>query len=386
LLAFGGCFVPFMVYAQQSVATTVALTITTPLTIAYGQDVDGYAEVTSSDGSALSGTITFYDGTRNICVIPAAQSSSCPPSAGQNFVVGKHVLTAVYSGDSNHVGSTSNAVTVTVLSPVQPLTPTVTTLTSSANPSAAGQSVTFTATVVTGVSQIPTGSITFLDSGTVLGTSTVNASGVATFVTSQLTSGSHSLTAIYAGNDTAGASISGPLTQVVNQGFAGGTAFTITTDAVTVATGKMSAVTVKVIAVPGFNEPVELGCSNLPAESACTFGTKAIPAGGGSTTLQVSTMSPHACGEENPYWSAARSHSRALLATLLVFLVPRRRKMLRRVFIAFVAVGVIGGMTGCGSCTDLGTRPGTYTILVTGRSTGGAMLTVSQKVTLKVTP
>jgi hypothetical protein len=240
--------------------------------------------------------------------------------------------------------------------------------------------------MATGLSEIPTGGVTFLDNGAVLGTSTLNSSGVVTFVTSELAVGSHSLTATYSGNGVTQPSLSGPLTQVVNQGLAGGPAFTITTDAVTVATGKMSTVTVKVTAMPGFNEPVELECSDLPAESACTFGTKAIAAGGGSTRLEVSTMAPHACGDENPYWAAARSHPRAVLAALLVFLVPRRRKMLRRLFIVFVAVGVIGGMTGCGNCTDLGTRPGTYTILVTGRSTGGSTLTVSQKVTLKVTP
>ncbi len=69
--------------------------------------VNGSAQVTSSDGSLATGTITFYDGTTNICTIPVAPSASCPASAGANFAVGTHVLTAVYSGDTTHLGSTS---------------------------------------------------------------------------------------------------------------------------------------------------------------------------------------------------------------------------------------------------------------------------------------
>jgi hypothetical protein len=43
-------------------------------------------------------------------------------------------------------------------------------------------------------------------------------------------------------------------------------------------------------------------------------------------------------------------------------------------------------MTGCGACTNLGTRPGTYTIQVTGISMGGSNhVTVTQNVQVTVT-
>src|SRR5258708_10365916 len=91
--------------------------------------------------------ITFYDGATNICTIPVAPSASCPASAGAGFAVGTHVLTAVYSGDSTHLGSTSAAVTAVVLPLAATKVQTVTMLTSSADPATSGQSVRVTANV-----------------------------------------------------------------------------------------------------------------------------------------------------------------------------------------------------------------------------------------------
>jgi hypothetical protein len=74
-----------------------------------------------------------------------------------------------------------------------------------------------------------------------------------------------------------------------------------------------------------------------------------------------------------------------VLAGLLLFYAPKRRRVLKGLLAVLCAVMTMGAITGCGTgnCTDLGTRPGTYTITVTG-SAGGAMM--SQKVKLVVTP
>jgi hypothetical protein len=89
---------------------------------------------------------------------------------------------------------------------------TTTTLSSSQNPSSAGQPVTFTAQVI-GIR--PTGTVTFFDGGTPIGTATL-ASGVASITTSSLTVGSHSITATYNGDIDNPASTSAVLVQVVN--------------------------------------------------------------------------------------------------------------------------------------------------------------------------
>jgi Bacterial Ig-like domain (group 3)/IPT/TIG domain len=90
---------------------------------------------------------------------------------------------------------------------------TTVTLTSSQNPSQSDQPATFTATV-TGVS--PTGTVTFKNGGTVLGTATLNASRPATLTTSSLSVGTHSITATYDGDANNSPSTSTALLQTVN--------------------------------------------------------------------------------------------------------------------------------------------------------------------------
>ncbi|MFN2463225.1 MAG: ice-binding family protein [Candidatus Dormibacteria bacterium] len=86
-----------------------------------------------------------------------------------------------------------------------------TTLTSSANPTVVGQSVTFTATVAGGAG----GTVTFYDMNTPLGSATVDSAGHATLTTSALGSGNHTITAVFSGTPGRLPSESPPLTQTV---------------------------------------------------------------------------------------------------------------------------------------------------------------------------
>ncbi len=91
-----------------------------------------------------------------------------------------------------------------------------TSVTASPNPSVDGQPVTFTATVTPtqpGVGT-PTGSVSFSEGGTLLGTRTLDAEGNATFNTTTLALGSHTITASYAG-DANFIATSGSVAQVV---------------------------------------------------------------------------------------------------------------------------------------------------------------------------
>lgn len=84
---------------------------------------------------------------------------------------------------------------------------------SSANPSTYGGAVTFTATISSG----PTGTITFYDGAVQIGTGTISGT-TATFATSSLKAGTHSITASYPGNGTTYAAVtSSALTQTVNK-------------------------------------------------------------------------------------------------------------------------------------------------------------------------
>jgi len=123
---------------------------------------------------------------------------------------GSHIITAVYASDSVTAAS-SGQVTQSV---AQSGGATTTALVSSANPSVWGQSVTFTATI-TG-SGTPSGTVTFKDDSSILGTRTLDATGHASFPTSILTVGTHSITAVYGGDGTFTGSMSAVLTQTVN--------------------------------------------------------------------------------------------------------------------------------------------------------------------------
>jgi hypothetical protein len=93
---------------------------------------------------------------------------------------------------------------------------TTTSVVSSLNPSSYGQTVTFTATVAPAVSGIPTGTVTFYDGATLLGESSLSSNAVATFSTSTLAEGTHSISATYFGDTQFVPSKSSLVSQVVN--------------------------------------------------------------------------------------------------------------------------------------------------------------------------
>jgi len=122
------------------------------------------------------------------------------------LAVGTHSVTAQYSGDATHTGSTSPALSQTV----NKATTTIT-LASNNNPSKTGQPVTFTATVSPSTA---TGTVQFFDGSTSL-TTVVLSGGQASFTTSSLAAGKHSITAVYSGNANLAGSTSAVLSQNV---------------------------------------------------------------------------------------------------------------------------------------------------------------------------
>jgi hypothetical protein len=95
------------------------------------------------------------------------------------------------------------------------LTQTTTSVVSSLNPSSFGQSVTFTASVTTLSAATPTGTVTFMDGSTPIGAAPLNTAAQATLTTSSLALGTHSITAVYAGDSAFAGSTSTVLSQIV---------------------------------------------------------------------------------------------------------------------------------------------------------------------------
>jgi Pro-kumamolisin, activation domain/Bacterial Ig-like domain (group 3) len=177
----------------------------------YGEAVTLTATVKHTATATPTGTITFKNGATVLAAVAVAGGTAKYSSAA--FAVGTHSITAVYSGDSNYVGSTS-----TPLSQVVDKTATSTTVVSSLNPSISGNSVTFTATVTAKApgAGTPTGTVVFKNGSTTLGTGTLNSSRQATFAISTLAEGTQSITAVYDGNANFSISTSAVLSQKVN--------------------------------------------------------------------------------------------------------------------------------------------------------------------------
>jgi YVTN family beta-propeller protein len=148
----------------------------------FAQIVTFTATVTSAAAGTPTGTVTFKDGVNSLGTVTLNASGQASFSTAA-LSVGTHTITAVYGGSLNFATSTSAVLTQTVNRAA-----TTTTLASSANPSALGQAATFTATV-SGPGGVPTGTVTFLEGNTSIGTGTLNASGQAVFTTSSLAIG-----------------------------------------------------------------------------------------------------------------------------------------------------------------------------------------------------
>lgn len=152
-----------------------------------------------------TGSVTFYSGSTSLG--SGTVSSTKATLTTTSLALGTDSITAKYSGDTNYNTVTSSALSQVV----NKATPTLTVATS-ATPSAYGSAVTFTATI----SNNATGTITFSDSGTSIGSGTISGS-TATYTTSSLAAGAHTITASYAANTDFNAVTSSPITQTVNK-------------------------------------------------------------------------------------------------------------------------------------------------------------------------
>ena len=196
--------------------STVTSLISSANPAPFGQLLTLTATVTAASGGGTpSGTVTFNDGGASLGTATLDGSGRATRTVA-SLTVGSHSLSVVYGGDYSFSSSTSNTLPQVIV-PATPL-PTTTNVTSSPNPSALGQTVTFTATVsaASAGGLAPGGTVLFRDSGTVLFTAMLNSSRQASFTSATLGAGSHSIAADYGGDNNFAAS-TGILAHVVNK-------------------------------------------------------------------------------------------------------------------------------------------------------------------------
>lgn len=290
---------PFSMTAFQWPNSSLPATTTTisadPTSGTTGQAIELSATVSAaSAANTPTGTVTFMNGSASLGTAQMDANGFATLSV-TTLPAGADSITAVYGGDASNAGSMSSAVTVNITSNS---VATTTTLVASPLQAAAGDKVTFTATVKPqSGNSVPAGSVTFYDGAVSLGTATLNGSGVATFATTSMASGAHSITASYGGSASSGSSISSATTVTITQ-QAIDTATSLIVSPTQVTTGTQVTFTAKVAPQSGTGVPAgtvtfldggtTLGKQTLDSGGTASFSTTALAAGNHSITASYS--------------------------------------------------------------------------------------------------
>jgi len=273
---------------------------------------------------------------------------------------------------NNHLNGTDATQSVAVSGTGGKASPSVT-LDSSANPALVSTSVTLTASVSSSAST-PTGSVNFYDGTTLLASSTL-VSGLASYATSSLAAGTHSITVAYSGDSNLMSVTSSVLSQVVSDltvDLASGETSTATVSPGGTATYHL---TIGPSTGSAFPSVVTLSASGGPAGSTIAITPQSIAAGAAATNVTVTVQVPAnaALVRRSSTWALGVAFP--LLGMLaLPFGIERRRLSLKRVlFVVLLSIVVVstGTILGCGG-THRSTPPTqqatNYTITVTASS------------------
>ncbi len=219
--------------------------------------------------------------------------------------------------------------------------------------------VTLSATATSNVGT-PTGSVTFLENGAVLGAANLNG-GVANLVLSNLGVGSHSIVATYG-------SIIGPVTSTAVTVMVEDFSLSFSQNAVSIPHGGTATYSLTIHPIGGAVMPaaIDLAVSGAPDSSTITLSPVTVLSGSGSTTVTLTIATPDY--PVGPF-SESRPANRALVfavASLLLFGMRKRRfsAAFRWLACLIACLVVAAGVTGCGS--GWGTQQ--YSVVVTGSS------------------
>jgi len=371
----------------QSVVQTTAVALTSSENPSLALDsVTFMAIVTNGSSKLPTGTVIFSDGTTVLGTVPLSAPGTAAFTA-TSIAIGQHTISAAYAGDALDLAGASP-----VLTQLVQLRPTTDTLTASATSLTGGQQVTLISVVRYSGPAAPTGNVNFLSNGIVLGTTALDATGVATLTVNLLTN-SPTMAASYSGDAVYAASIS-PQTAIT---VAPPTQFTLQLNPSSVSLQSLqhTATTLTITSLNNFTDNLNLGCLGLPFAATCTFSTDTVLLGAnGTQTIQivVDTGSPLTAGPQArlEQRSSGRFAELCLLPASVFFGLAfwRGRRRMRTSLAAFtmllLLVGLSAGLSGCGGLQVNGTPAGTYVFQVTATGTGTGV-THSMDVTLTVT-
>ena len=335
------------------------------------------ATVASSSGIP-TGTVTFIDGSTQIG--SGTVNNGVASFTTSSLTVGSHAISAVYSGDANFP-SASSAILAQVIAVRQ--SPTTLTITSGLQTVLLQNPVTFTATIGSIATGTPTGSVNFLDGSTLIGTATV-VNGVASFTTTALGVGAHTISAAYGGDLNFAPSTSGTVTEtvitiVITQ---------IGVNSQTVSSNGTALYTLLIAPSSGttFPSTLTLSISGLPPGAAAAVApsswvrsnspsnTWTLPANtaiGSNTAVYILMSRLSSSMAPGGSTLASRLAPLALGMVLLPFAGRMRRvakpgrRVIASVLLVIASIAAIAGVSGCGGSTSNAPQNQTYNVTVT---------------------
>jgi hypothetical protein len=334
----------------NAIGTSTALTLHSNLNpSAYGQAITFQTTVTAA-GTAPAGAVTLYDGS---VVLGTASigANGVASIVASSLSVGTHSVSANYVGNGNFLTSSSSVLTQVVSKAASTIV-----LSASNDSPNAGDSITLTATVAS-TAGIPSGSVQFLDGTSTLGMVSLNAQGTAVFTTASLASGSHTIDAVYSGDQNFLASQATALTEQVK---AGALELSLNTNTLTVQQGQTGKLTVTLLPQNGYKGTVSFSCSGLPQTATCSFNPGSLTANGTKASMPATlTIATTATSTESASIGHAQTPT-ALTRLAGFWFLPagifgamllwqrRRLQFAGHLFAFLVLLGCAIGIMGCG--------------------------------------
>jgi hypothetical protein len=273
------------------------------------------------------------------------------------------------------VDGTANVQTIAGVGAISPAR------TASATALTQASSTTLTA-AVTAAAGTPTGTVTLIDGANAIGSAAM-VNGTASFATSVLSTGTHTLTGAYSGSSTLLPSISPPLILSVSNPAAAD--FTLTASAPTTVTTVAGGAAIFTFALALTSAPltsaIDLAVSGAPAGATASFSPALIPPPNGPSTFTLTIDTPESAQVER-----APDRELAVGFVLAACLPPIAFKRRAR---GALLVGLLL-LAGCGARVNTGNAkarsPVSYNITVSGTATSptGATLLHTAQVTLVV--